>query len=263
MDPFHPSPFRHLFALLLGVSAAVLSCSSAFSATAAASRSLSSSSPLGPPAFPDACHVPEGCYVSTLAYLARFQREFPCETGAPLTVVLRSFGGPHTIAVVSWRGRWWGRDEYSGVFDLRCAVAETRDIDQLRDAAEFDLGRLSSRLVRAGRIKTDSDSLEELSDVARRNAVMAAAQLLPCPGQIFWVRRGRDEVPFLYFQPTKGVIAVYDPANGTATAECTPTDIPGVVATVAARLGYTVAGVRPHVPSPSAERVASVQIILP
>ena len=83
--------------------------------------------------------------------------------------------------------------------------------------------------------------------------MLAAAQLLPCPGQIFWVRCGRSEVPFLFFQPTTGVIAVYDPANGTATAECTPTDIPGVVAMVATRLGYTVAAIRSHVRSPSSE----------
>src|SRR5690349_17649388 len=61
-----------------------------------------------PPAFPDAQHVLNGCYISTLAYVTRFRAAFPSERAQPLTVELKQFHGRHTIAVMTWRGAWWG-----------------------------------------------------------------------------------------------------------------------------------------------------------
>jgi hypothetical protein len=49
----------------------------------------------------------------------------------------------------------------------------------------------------------------------------------------------------LFFQPAVGVIAVYDPATGTATAECERRSIPTIVTMVASRLGYSVVAVSP------------------
>ncbi len=45
-------------------------------------------------------------------------------------------------------------------------------------------------------------------------------------------------------EPGAGQIAVYDPGLGTATAETAAADPEQIVAAVAARLGYAVAGVR-------------------
>ncbi len=79
-----------------------------------------------------------GCYVSTIAFLARFQAEFPGERGVPLVMVRRNANTvrwSHTIALVSWRGEWWGRDEYYGVFALDREVGAYPDPDQLADRA--------------------------------------------------------------------------------------------------------------------------------
>ena len=74
-----------------------------------------------PPVFADAAHVANGCYISAVAYLAKFSTAFPAERGEPAAFVLPSAGGsnqPHTLAIVSWRGEWWARDEYFGVVPL-------------------------------------------------------------------------------------------------------------------------------------------------
>lgn len=198
-----------------------------------------------PPAYRDTAHVPVGCYISTFTFLAKFLADHPQEQGRPLTVNLPSFGGPHTIALVSWQGRWWGRDEYSGVFDLRWAVAATHDMVQLRKAAEYHLGKLSAWHYRIGKIKLAGRAPDEIADGARWEAVRTAARLLPLGSQIFRVGcRGR-EIPLLFFQPAVGVIAVYDPATGTATAECERRSIPTIVTMVASRLGYSVVAVSP------------------
>lgn len=197
-----------------------------------------------PPAFPDTAHVPEGCLISTLAYLARFQLSFPDETGQPLTVALPGRDLPHTIALVSWRGQWWARDEYSGAFALRLPVRGAPDTERLRTAAEASLQRLSVRQLRFGRIAPQTERSRTLSTARRCQAVATAADLLPCTSRLFWVRSDGTELPFLFFEPTAGHIAVYDPASGTATAECAASDPQKIVSLVATRLGYMVEAVR-------------------
>jgi hypothetical protein len=199
-----------------------------------------------PPAYRDTAHVPLGCYISTYAYLAKFLANYPHEVGQPLTVNLPSFGGPHTIALVSWQGRWWGRDEYSGVYELRCAVAETHDIEQLGETAEYFLRRLSAWHHRTGKIGISTRAPAEIADGARWDSVRTAARLLPIDSQIFRVSCRKREIPLLFFQPAANVIAVYDPANGTATAECELRSATTIVAMVASRLGYKVVAVWPE-----------------
>lgn len=58
------------------------------------------------------------------------------------------------------------------------------------------------------------------------------------------MRCGRTEIPFLFFRPAEGIIAVYDPAIGTVTSECNVAAPAEVVALVAARLRYAVKTVR-------------------
>lgn len=210
-----------------------------------------------PPAFADAVHVPNGCFISTLSYLAKFRAAYPEERGTNLTVVLRNFAGPHTIAVVTWRGQWWGRDEYSGVFKLRCAVAPADDIARLRTQATSTLEGIASRHLKSGRIAAAPVSLDGLHQGKRLAAVVAAADLLPRTSQIYWVRGHHGVVPFLFFQPAEGTVAVYDPASGTATGECALRNITTVVTMVANELGYVPTAVWPDSPQAAVAPLAS------
>lgn len=202
-----------------------------------------------PPAFPDAVHVREGCFVSSLAYVARFCREHPDERAQLLTVHPVNFNGPHTIALLSWRGQWWGRDEYSGVFPLRCEVRRDLDLARLASRADAALRSVASRHLREGRIHGADLGPRRLGVPEREADVARAAGLLPVASTVVRVRCGREDLPFLFFQPESGRIAVYDPAIGTAAADCTPTDIPALVRQVVRRLGYVPSELPAHGPA--------------
>lgn len=215
---------------------------------AAAARPLARGTD-APPPFPDAVHVANGCHLSTLAYLARFARTFPHERGEPLIVAMRNADGatrPHTIALVSWRGQWWGRDEYFGVFPLDAAVAAASSRPRLIARAETALERHAHARLRdaqgVGAIAARGASLAQ-----RLRDVTIAAALLPHPAAIFWVRSGAAELPLLLFRTSDGHIALYDPAHGTCWAESTMRDDARFVALAAERLGYRVASVRADV----------------
>jgi hypothetical protein len=198
-----------------------------------------------PPDFPDAVHVENGCYVSATAYLAKFSAAFPAEHALTLTVQPRNYGEPHTLALVSWQSRWWGRDEYGGVFEVGRAVGDGRLTESLRLAAETALGRRAARLAKSGRIAIAPATPANLSAARRAHEVATATALLPVRAEPFLVRSGDREIPFLFFRPAAGKIAVYEPVSGTATAETAMTDPAKVVAAVATRLGYRVDSVRP------------------
>ncbi|MBI5693272.1 MAG: hypothetical protein HZC55_24605 [Verrucomicrobia bacterium] len=248
MNPLRPSllcrPRTHGPVLSLLLSVVIGAALPLSGRNATSPRASSPPAQTAPPAYPDDVHVPKGCYISTLAYLAKFHLEFATESGTPLTVLLRRFDGPHTIALVSWQGRWWGRDEFSGVFDLQSAVSNKDDTTRLRALAECILDRLSVRHLKGGYI-TAPNPTSELSDRERCEAVHAAATLLPCASQLYWVGCNRGVIPLLFFQPSERTIAVYDPASGTATAECVLRSAPTVVTMVASELGYRANAVWP------------------
>lgn len=197
-----------------------------------------------PPAFPDAAHVTRGCYLSTMAYIVRFTREFPDERAVSLTVNPAGFDGPHTIAVMTWRDAWWARDEFSGVFPLGRRVVDCAETAALRTRAQVALGRLARQQLARGRIEAGSSS-RNVSAMHYEQDIRAAATLLPCASQCYRVRCGTDDRLFLFFRPAEGRIALYDPATGTASAECTPIDVPALVRQVAIRLGYAASRVQP------------------
>ena len=198
-----------------------------------------------PPAFPDAGHVPNGCYLSTTAYLTRFTAEFPAERAAPVAIAPCGFSAKHTIALLSWRGEWWGRDEYFGVFALNRTVAGNPDPAALARWAEHLLAKHAMRAVKAGRGDYAPAAPDALPARELAALVRAAAAALPRANEIFWVHGGREAVPFLLFHPAAGVIAVYDPLHGTATAETKLTDGETIVGLIAAKFGYRVTAVRP------------------
>lgn len=199
--------------------------------------------PALPPALRDAGHVLNGCYLSTTAYLARFSAEFPGERGAPVAIAPRGFGGMHTIALVTWRGEWFGRDEYFGVFALGRSVAAHPEASALSRRAELVLTKLAVAEVKAGRGDYAPSAPAALPAAERAELIRRAAGALPLASEVFWVKGHGEPLAFLFFRPAAGVIAVYDPIHGTATAETALDDAAAIVGLVAAKLGYRVASV--------------------
>lgn len=241
MDLLVQQPYRRQSRALLARLAAL-----ALMITPAASHlhAHPASNGAGPPYHPDATHVPHGCFLSTVAYLARFQAEFPDERAAAMVVELREFRGMHTLAVVSWRGAWWGRDEFFGVFPLNVQLAREPDAARLERAATLALDRHAKNEVRRGRAEYAPRPPETLPLAERARLVAQAAALLPCPSDLFWVGDAREEVPVLFFRPAPGWVALYDPLVGTAQAQCAAESPAAIVKTIAGHLGYKATQVR-------------------
>ncbi|MBI5771523.1 MAG: hypothetical protein HZA93_27365 [Verrucomicrobia bacterium] len=210
-----------------------------------------------PPAFPDEHHVLNGCYISTGAFITRFLADHPAERACPLTVDVPGFHGLHTIALLSWRGDWWGRDEYCGVFPLSRDVAANPEPAALRRRAEDALGRHARNEVRAGRAVRAPAPPRTLPVAERAQMISTAAAALPFASEVFWVAGGRDEFPVLFFRPAPDQVAVYEPITGTSRAECKSSDHAGIVRLIAERLGYRVDAVRADFTAPAGALVAS------
>lgn len=204
-----------------------------------------------PPAFTDAEHVYNGCHLSAVAYLARFSAEFPTERGEPAVLVMANADGvrrPHTVALVTWNGEWFGRDEYFGTFRLGFKVDANPSAERLEARAASVLARLSARKNRTAGYRRPPMVRGELSPSELVREVATAARILPFPSSTFWLKDGAREYPVVLFRPSADTVAVYDPHRGTAVAECASRDDAGVVGLVAARLGYSGGVVRAEAP---------------
>lgn len=198
-----------------------------------------------PPAFPDTVHVANGCFISALLYLARFTAAFPTERAESAAVMLPNADGnlkPHTLAVVSWHGQWWVRDEYYGVFRLAASSAQPWKPRRLVARAAEELPRLAWRAGDVAERRRQEQAVKELqgeSALAWRLAQLEQAKrLLPVPSEIRWCRTAGPDQPFLYFRLQQDDFGVYDPAIGTATARSPERDPDRIVAAVARRMGY-------------------------
>ncbi len=252
-NPTSPQAHRGLCGARLGSLIFALLLTATLSAPAAGLQD--------PPAYPDGEHVSNGCYVSTFNFLARFRAEFPEERGEPAIVTLRNADGsrrPHTVALVSWQGEWWGRDEYFGVFPLGRSVAAHPNPEELAGRAGAMLEKHAAKLVRSRMASRPPTPATEMAAEQRVREVTAAARMIPARATVFWVKSGKSEVPVAFFRPTDRQIAVYDPLRGTSLAECACPDDAKVVAAVASRLGYRVDGVRADLASPIGTVVAAV-----
>lgn len=199
-----------------------------------------------PPHYPDATHVFNGCHLSALAYLDRFAAEFPAERGVRIVVEMRNRGGrvrSHTMALVTWAGAWWVRDEYFGVFALGCSPAQETNEARLVARAERLYARHVARAVRAG-AALPPELPAHFSPEDRRRDVIAAAAKLVRPHTIYWVKDGAREVPLMFFRPSPGVVGVYDPVHGSAMLECASRDDARITTLIAGRLGYRVDDIR-------------------
>lgn len=214
---------------------------SAFLAVAASANPAPSS----PPRFPDAIHVREGCFISSVAYLAKFEAEFPGEFGAPVAVHPRIYPTPHTVALVTWAGEWWLRDEFVGVLRLNMPVVAREITVDVKDRAEKALDRRVRSLSAKDRAGILSPGLHERGAVDAAREVDAAEKLIPFAVERFHIMSGGRETPVLFFRPSPGKIAVYDARFGTAAAETAMADSAMIVGMVAEHLGYKAASVRP------------------
>lgn len=196
-----------------------------------------------PPAYPDRYHVFNGCHISSVTYLVRFTAEFPAENGHAHVAVLRNADGsikPHTMALITWRGEWWCRDEYYGVFRLHCPADKAPDLHHLERLFEDQAVRVNRRQ-RVHPLKAP----EYFTASQRLHDVTAVAAGLPFPKTVFWVGHGKQEVPVVFFRPAPGVVAVYDPAHGTAVAECSVANDVRVASALATKLGYRAEAIHP------------------
>ncbi len=210
-------------------------------------RSSATTAPSAPPAFADAVHVMNGCYISATVYLARFHAEFPAEEGMPLEVHPRNYEMAHTIALVTWEGSWWVRDEYFGVFALGCRASECRGTEELQKRASLVVEKYTRAQVKSGAV--DANLVRrQLADAERPGEIDAAARLLADGGERFIVESGGKRIAFIFFRPSAGCIALYNPAIGTATARCASSARAAlVVSSLAGRLGYKVDAVHADV----------------
>lgn len=197
-----------------------------------------------PPAYPDKLHVSNGCQLSTVRYLAQFRSEYPGEKGEVLVISLPDTDRNHAVALITWHGQLWCRDEYLGVFPLECPAEPRPPLKSLADRAESQLRRLAARLIHRNGTPNARPCEGPMSRDQRLAEVVRARLILPFHSTLFWIRNAGLEIPVIFFRLTSDRIAVYDPPNGTCVARCASLDDPKVVSQVAEMLGYAVEGIR-------------------
>jgi len=207
------------------------------------------------PAYPESEHVYFGCHISTVAYLARFSAEHPAERGRPAVLMMDNADGvrrPHTIALVTWRGMWWGRDEYFGTFPLNLPADAKVAGHRLEARATTALAKAAGRRDRTEGYRRPPVARGSLNREELAREAAAATRILPHAATTFWVSEGRHEYPLVFFRPDERTIAVYDPHSGTCVAETETRDATRIVAAVAARLGCRAASLRTELPAGTA-----------
>ena len=197
-----------------------------------------------PPSYPDKVHVSNGCHLSTARFLAQFQSANPGEQGEILELCLPNADRTHAVALITWRGQLWCRDEYFGVFSLECRAEPKLEHKELAARAETLLRQQAYRLIHEEGAPKGYLARESMSADQRLAEVALAARIIPHPTTLFWIQCKNQEIPVLFFRLTSQRIAVYDPMHGTCLASCACRDDSKIVSYVAAKLGYSVDGVR-------------------
>jgi hypothetical protein len=248
MHLLSPCSLRQAARRLLPVSAALV-LASPFGFTARADIvTRTAPAPITPPRYTIEDHVYNGCHLSTLAFLARFNADFPNEQGEALILSMRHARGVrknHTVALVSWRGSWWCRDEYFGVLALGRKAEAHPDMARLTERLQVVLERRGREFVDMPGVERPVEAPSELTVAERFHQAVVATRIIPVPSRIFWVGKGRSAVPVVFFRTGASEIGLYDPLNGTCVATCALQDDAKVVALAAARLGYDAREVHP------------------
>ncbi len=203
--------------------------------------------PIGPPHYTIEDHVYNGCHLSTIAFLARFHADVPAEHGEALVISMHNAGGvrkAHTVALISWQGYWWCRDEYFGVIALGRKAVANPEMGRLTERLQTVLERRAHEFMTMPAAERPVEAPTELTSAERLHQVVTATRIIPYASRIYWVGPGRRAVPVVFFRPSASEIGLYDPLHGTCVATCTLQDDAKVVALAAARLGYDAREVR-------------------
>lgn len=146
-----------------------------------------------PPAFADPVYVLNGCHISSLNFIARFNQEFPHERAELARVLVRSVDDlriRHTIALFTWQGAWWCRDDIVGLAALEETVNSNADLAALAAKAEAALDRVEARQLRQRRTRS---SQPEVGAISRPLA--APARFGPPPNFCLFRARSTGSVP--------------------------------------------------------------------
>jgi hypothetical protein len=221
----------------------------AASAPFASARLIEAVDPLpGPPHYTLEDHVFNGCHLSTIAFLARFHAAHPEERGETIILTMKNEDGAfrsHTVALVSWHGAWWCRDEYFGVIALGRRVEARRESARLTERLQAVLEQRGREVMQGAASGQPPRVPSELSQAQELHEVVTATRIIPFPTRIYWIGTGAKAVPVAFFRPSASQIAVYEPLHGTCVADCSLADDARVVALVAARLGFDARRVHP------------------
>lgn len=215
----------------------------AFAATCVLQSASGKDTGPSPPCYPDRIHVPNGCELSAVRYLAQFRFDHPGERGEILSICMPNITRNHAVAVITWHGQFWCRDEYFGVFPLECRAEPRPATGELVKRTETLLRQQAARQIHQVGAPEVQIAWERMSARQRLAAVVQAARIIPFPTTLFWIRSGDREFPVVFFRPMTQYIAVYDPLNGTCLAKCACRDDAKVVLQVVTRLGYVVDGI--------------------
>ncbi len=197
----------------------------------------------GPPCYPDSVHVLNGCHLSTIRYLAQFKSEYPSERGDVLVISTSDADRNHAVALITWHGQLWCRDEYFGVFSLD-SLEPRPNSEVLVDRIENILRERAAQSGHKGGGPNTHLARGSISKDQRLVEVVRAKQIVPFCTTLFWIRSKNQEIPMLFFRPASQRIAVYDPLHGTCIASCECHDDSRIVSYVAVKFGYSVDGVR-------------------
>jgi hypothetical protein len=154
-----------------------------------------------PPCYPDKIHVSNGCHLSTVRYLAQFKSDYPDEQGEVLEISLPDACRNHSVALVTWHGRLWCRDEYVGVFPLECRAEPRPKPEVLVEWTEYLFRQQAARLIQRDGAANTHFTRGPMSKEQRLAEVARAEQIIPFRTTVFWIRCKNQEIPVIFFAP--------------------------------------------------------------
>lgn len=193
--------------------------------------------------------IPNGCHISTLAYLHRFRADHPAERATDVRILRRNDSGcevSHNIALFSWENSWWCRDDVLGFAALERPVRGDDNLAELTKLAETVLDRLEARAAkRSAHLRRGARAtVRSAPAIDDAEAITRAAAVLPVASTPYTIGVGRDTRTVLFYRTDANDIALYEPSLGSCVARVSGGSDLAVVRVVARKLGFDPATVR-------------------